>query len=287
MKNAIQLWTLRSKQMTNQEIIRRRTPELGLSRTEARTRLNTARCIMCCRSTPPASLGRRFVEQFRSPLIYVLLGALLVDITIWVVEGHSGWPFESVAIALILLLNAGLGVYQESKAEAALARLKALAETFVWVMRDGRLIRLPSAELVPGDLVRLEAGDRVPADGNLAEAYAVMVDESVLTGESLPIDKENGNEVLSGTLLTRGKGYLEVTSHRGRQRRRKSRGDDRSDRGGAYTARAATQTIWNAGSALDFVAGRGNSGRRSLYRRVFETWSRALVRCRAGRRRHS
>lgn len=159
----------------------------------------------------PVPLWRRFVDQFRSPLIYVLLVALAVDLTIWFVEGHSGWPLESFAIALILMLNAGLGVYQESKAEAALARLKALAESFVWVLRDGRLIHLPSAELVPGDLVRIEAGDRVPADGNLTDACAILVDESVLTGESLPIDKETGSELLSGTLLTRGKGYLEVT----------------------------------------------------------------------------
>ena len=62
--------------------------------------------------TPPVSLGRRFVVQFRSPLIYILLAALAVDLTIWFVEGYSGWPLESFAIALILLLNAGLGVYQ-------------------------------------------------------------------------------------------------------------------------------------------------------------------------------
>jgi len=159
---------------------------------------------------PPVSLWRRFVNQFRSPLIYVLLFALGVDLTIWFVEGHTGWPLESFAIAVILLLNAGLGVYQESKAESALARLKALAESSVWVVRDGHVIKLPSAELVPGDLVRVEAGDRVPADGNLIETQGIAVDESVVTGESLPIEKLSGDELLSGTLLTRGKGYLEV-----------------------------------------------------------------------------
>ena len=164
--------------------------------------------------TPPVPLWKRFLDQFRSPLIYILLFALGVDLTIWLVEGHSSWPLESFAIALILLLNAGLGVYQESKAEAALARLKALAESLVWVRRDGQLIHLPSADLVPGDVVRIEAGDRVPADGNLIRAEAVMVDESVLTGESLPIEKLIGSELLSGTLLTRGKTYMEI-SHTG------------------------------------------------------------------------
>ena len=76
-------------------------------------------------------------------------------------------------------------MYQEGKAEAALARLKALAAALVWVMRDGRLTRLPSVELVPGDVVRIEAGDRVPADGTLVDSHGVMIDESVLTGESL------------------------------------------------------------------------------------------------------
>lgn len=161
--------------------------------------------------TPPVPMWKRFLDQFHSPLIYILLFALGVDLTIWLVEGHSGWPLESFAIALILLLNAGLGVYQESKAEAALARLKALAESFVWVRRDGQLIHLPSVEIVPGDVLRIEAGDRVPADGNLISAEGVMVDESVLTGESLPIEKLIGSELLSGTLLTRGKTYLEVS----------------------------------------------------------------------------
>ena len=162
-------------------------------------------------ATPPVRLWRRFVNQFRSALIYVLLVALIIDLAIWFLESHAGWPFESVAIAVILVLNAGLGVYQESKAEAALAKLKALAESFVWVMRDRRLVQLASAQLVPGDIVRVDAGDRILADGLLVEAHGIMVDESVVTGESLPVGKIVSHELLSGTLLTRGKGYMEVT----------------------------------------------------------------------------
>lgn len=156
-------------------------------------------------------LWRRFVRQFQSPLIYILLFALLVDVAVWFFEGARGLPIESLAIALILLLNAGLGVYQESKAEAALAHLKDLAAPLIWVLRDGQLVHLPSAELVPGDVIRLEQGDRIPIDGILLEAEGVLVDESVLTGESIPVDRESGGEVLSGTLMARGKGYVEVS----------------------------------------------------------------------------
>jgi Ca2+-transporting ATPase len=160
---------------------------------------------------PPTPLWRRFVRQFQSPLIYILLFALVADAAIWVSEGATGLPVESIAIAIILLLNAALGVYQESKSEAALARLKEMAAPMVWVMREGRLAHLPSSELVPGDLARVESGDRIPADGALIEAEGVMIDESALTGESVPVDKELGEEVFSGTLLVRGRGYIEIS----------------------------------------------------------------------------
>ncbi|MCX7961205.1 MAG: HAD-IC family P-type ATPase, partial [Burkholderiales bacterium] len=163
----------------------------GLTTAEARARLaRFGRNALPER--PPTPIWRRALAQFRSPLIYILLFALLVDLAIWFAEGAADVPVESLAIALILVLNAALGVYQESKAEAALARLKAMATAQVWVLRDGRLARLASDELVPGDLVRIEAGDRVPADGALREGEGVMVDESVLTGESVPVEKELG-----------------------------------------------------------------------------------------------
>ncbi|HEU4934594.1 MAG TPA: cation-translocating P-type ATPase [Pyrinomonadaceae bacterium] len=159
----------------------------------------------------PLTFWRRFFAQFQSPLIYILLFALVVDIAVWFFEGAQGLPIESIAIAVILLLNAGLGVYQESKAEAALKHLKDLAAPLVWVIRDGVLGHLPSIDLVPGDLVRVEQGDRIPVDGILAETQGVMVDESVLTGESIPVDKEQDAEVFSGTLMVRGKGYIDVS----------------------------------------------------------------------------
>ena len=85
----------------------------------------------------------------------------------------------------------GLGLYQEHRSEAALSRLKALAGAQAWVLRDGQLVRCPTRSWSPGDIVRLEAGDRIPADGTLFDARGVMVDESILTGESVPVDKDN------------------------------------------------------------------------------------------------
>ncbi|HKU74050.1 MAG TPA: HAD-IC family P-type ATPase [Pyrinomonadaceae bacterium] len=187
----------------------------GLSSDEARKRLQQYG-PNALPEKASQTFWRRFLVQFQSPLIYILLFALVVDITVWFFEGAHGLPIESIAIAFILLLNAGLGVYQESKAETALKHLKELAAPLVWVMRDGQLSHLPSIDLVPADLVRVEQGDRIPIDGTLIETQGVMVDESVLTGESVPVDKEQGGEVFSGTLMVRGKGYID-TSRTGKE----------------------------------------------------------------------
>jgi Ca2+-transporting ATPase len=192
--------------MANQQTLKTHP---GLSRAEAEIRLKKYGANALPEQAS-ITLWQRFLRQFRSPLMYLLLFALVVDLVIWLIERAQTWPIESMAIALILLLNAGLGIYQEGKAEAALERLKALSAPLVWVVRDGRLIHLPGAELVPDDVVRIEAGDRVPADGSFIEAQGLMLDESVLTGESVPVDKGVGDEAFSGTLLLRGKGYLTV-----------------------------------------------------------------------------
>jgi Ca2+-transporting ATPase len=182
----------------------------GLSSAEAQSRLELYGPNVLP-ETPSKPLWRRFIRQFHSPLIYVLLLALVIDLFIWVFATHGGIPFESLAIALILFLNAGLGVCQESKAEMARAKLKAMSESMVWVLRNSCLTQLSATALVPGDIVRVEAGDRIPADAILTDAQGVAVDQSVLTGESLPIEKEISDEVFSGTLITRGKVFMEIT----------------------------------------------------------------------------
>lgn len=182
---------------------------LGLSSAEARARL-----LEHGPNTLPRKAGtpawRRFLRQFKSPLIYILLLALAVDVVLWAAEGSGAVPAEAIAIGVILLLNASLGYYQERKSEAALAKLEALTAPIGFAMRDGALVRVPLAEIVPGDVVRIEAGDRVPADGRIAIGDGVLVDESILTGESLPVDKAPGDEVKSGTLLVRGQARVEV-----------------------------------------------------------------------------
>lgn len=160
---------------------------------------------------PSEPLWQRFLRQFQSPLIYILLFALAVDLGLWLYEGAHGLPLEALAILAILILNATLGTLQEKRSEEALRRLKALAEPMAWVLRDGRFQHLPSREIVPGDVVRLEAGDRIPADGVLLEASGVLVDESLLTGESVPVEKRVRDEVFSGTLLVRGRALMEVS----------------------------------------------------------------------------
>ena len=153
----------------------------------------------------------RVARQLHNPIIYILLFALAFDAIVWVIEGTHGWPIESIAILTILAFNTIMGLWQEFRAEDALARLKELAAPNVWVRRDESLSHIPAAQLVPGDLTRVHSGDRVPADGDLISEQGLLVDESMLTGESVPVEHAEGEELFSGTLAVRGLGWIEVT----------------------------------------------------------------------------
>ncbi|BFH75768.1 cation-transporting P-type ATPase [Thermus thermophilus] len=183
---------------------------LGLTSEEAEKRLKV-HGPNALPERPPPPFWRKALRQLQNPLVYLLLFAFALEFSLWLYEGGRGAPLEAVAILAILLLNALLGAFQEKRSEEALKRLKALAEPSAWVLRDGRFQRLAARGLVPGDVVRLEAGDRVPADGVLLEGSGLLVDESVLTGESVPVEKGVGEEVFAGTLLVRGRALLEVT----------------------------------------------------------------------------
>lgn len=141
----------------------------------------------------PQTLLQRFVRQMKDTMVVILLVAAAISLTLCAYEqfvnNKPGDWVEPIVIVAIVALNAVLGVAQESKAEAALASLKKLSSPNARVRRDGQLLTIPSYELVPGDIIELEAGDLVPADCRVLEAYGLQCNESALTGESLPVEK--------------------------------------------------------------------------------------------------
>ena len=162
------------------------TSEEGLSSEEAARRLGEHGRNKL--DAPPGkSLFRRFLEQLIDPMILVLLAAAFVSAVLAVAHGES---FADVIIILaVVIINAVLGVYQESKAEKAIEALNEMAAATSAVLRDGKKVIVKSEELVPGDIVFLEAGDAVPADGRLLESAGLKIEEAALTGESVPVEK--------------------------------------------------------------------------------------------------
>lgn len=138
-------------------------------------------------SPPGKSLLRRFGEQMADPMILILLAAALVSLILSVTRGES--YADVIIILAVVIINAVLGVYQESKAEKAIEALNDMAAATSRVLRDGQIRTIRSEEVVPGDVVLLEAGDAIPADGRIVENAGLRVEESALTGESVPVDK--------------------------------------------------------------------------------------------------
>jgi potassium/sodium efflux P-type ATPase len=197
--------------------------ERGLSPDEAAARLaRFGRNALEAAESVPA--WRKILSQFASPLIYVLLGAVVVSLAAWAAEGAEEIPFEAVVITAILVLNALLGYVQEARAERAVAELQRLAAATAGVVRQGREVRIPAEEVVPGDLLLIAEGDAVSADARLVDAASLLVSEASLTGESEPvlkdparIDVEVGlaerlNMVFNGTSVARGHGRAVVTA---------------------------------------------------------------------------
>ncbi|HYP88676.1 MAG TPA: HAD-IC family P-type ATPase, partial [Polyangiaceae bacterium] len=160
---------------------------------------------------PSRSLLARVSSQLKSALIYLLLFALAIDVAAWMISGAGGVPFDALAILVVVFLNAGLGILQEYRSEQALQELQRMSAPRAWTLRDGAFEQLDAARIVPGDLVRIEAGDRIAADGVAVGAEGLSLDEAVLTGESLPIEKSDGDELLSGTLVAHGRALLRVS----------------------------------------------------------------------------
>ena len=173
-----------------------------------------------------ATLFQRFIQQLKDPMLIILMCAAAVSAVTSLMEGEG--MAEVIIILVVVLLNAVLGVYQESKAEAAIEALQTMTAATSKVLRDGALAVLPSADLVPGDVVVLEAGDAVPADGRILESASLKIEEAALTGESVPVGKivdvlaapEGGKDVplgdrknmaYMGSTVVYGRGRMVIT----------------------------------------------------------------------------
>ncbi len=170
----------------------------GLTSSEA-ARLLSAHGRNELPAEPGPTIVSRVRHQLRDPMILLLCGAFVLVVAV-------GDRPDAAIIAAVVVLNTVIGVVQDVRAQHAVDALSRMAAPVAQVWRDGRLRALPAAELVPSDLVRLEAGDVVPADLSLVDAVAVEVDESAMTGESVPVARAVGEELLAGTVVTRGRG---------------------------------------------------------------------------------
>lgn len=204
------------------------TPQ-GLSLAEAENRLakNGKNKLA---AAAKESLVKRFFAQMADPMILILIAAAVVSAVTSVYSGES--MADVFIILFVVIVNAALGVYQESKAEKAIEALQEMSAATSRVLRDGEVCRIPSEELVPGDIVLLEAGDAVPADGRLIESASLSIEEAALTGESVPVNKfieaiglESGtdislgdrkNMVYMGSTVAYGRGVAVIT-HTGMQ----------------------------------------------------------------------
>ena len=168
---------------------------------------------------------QRFLDQFKDVMILILIVAAIISFVIACVEGNPKEFFEPALILLIVIVNAIMGVMQESKAEKALDALKNLSAPHARVIRDGAESIIDASQLVPGDIIRLEAGDFVPADARLIRSVSLKSEESALTGESVPSEKDASsvidanaalgdrtNMVFSGCSITYGTALAVVTA---------------------------------------------------------------------------
>lgn len=200
--------------------------EEGLGSAEAQARLESHGKNKLT-EPPKKSLLSRFLSQMADPMIIILLVAAAISGVLAVAQGES---FADVIIILaVVIVNAVLGVYQESKAEKAIEALQEMSAATSKVLRDGKIVTVHSEELVPGDVVLLEAGDAVPADGRLLSSASLKIEEAALTGESVPVLKfidainladetkdvtlgDRKNMVYMGSTVVYGRGTAVITA---------------------------------------------------------------------------
>ena len=199
-----------------------RTDRQGLSAQEAEKRLRE-HGENRLKEAEKLTLFQRFVQQLKDPMLLILLAAAAVS-AVTNILSHESFT-EVIIILLVVLLNAILGVVQESKAEAAIEALQTMTAATCKVLRDGQQVTMESRLLVPGDVVLLEAGDAVPADGRILESASMKIEEAALTGESVPVSKfteplageqvslgDRKNMAYMGSAVVYGRGRMVVTA---------------------------------------------------------------------------
>ena len=199
----------------------------GLSSAEAQRRLEKFGPNQLA-SAPPVPKWKKFLAQFQDPLVYLLLAATVISLIAWFIERSHGTagevlPFDAIVIILILIVNAVLGYIQEARAEQAVEALAQMTAPQTSVLRDGKIVHINTADVVPGDIVVLGEGDTVSADGRLFAAASLRIAEASLTDESVPVGKkpdtldsakalgDRTNMIFNGTSVTQGTGRAIVT----------------------------------------------------------------------------
>ena len=197
----------------------------GLTRAEAQRRLEQYGPNQL-KSAPETPWWTRLLEQFQNFLVIILLVATVISMVEWLLQDprESALPYEAIVILAIVVLNAMLGYFQEARAEKSVRALMALAAPESTVVRDGERQRIAAHEIVPGDIVMVEAGDKIPADARIVEVANLQTDEAPLTGESVPVTKETKpidadvglgdrrNMLFSATVATYGRGRAIVVA---------------------------------------------------------------------------
>ena len=151
----------------------------------------------------PPTQFQILLAQLNSPLVYILLIAAIIT---WILGDHE----DTIIIGVAVGLNTILGWYQESKAGSELEALKKMLQSITRVIRDGVKQEIPTEQVVPGDIILLKAGEKVPADGKVLDANRLFMMEAMLTGESVPIEKKENDIVFMGTIVQGGQGMFEV-----------------------------------------------------------------------------
>ncbi|MFA5896686.1 MAG: HAD-IC family P-type ATPase, partial [Thermoplasmata archaeon] len=202
---------------------RQSSSPMGLSKTEAAKRLAQVGPNELVQTTRISPL-KILLSQFTNVLVIVLIIAASISAFLGLSKGESTELLDAALIGVIVILNATLGFFQEYRAERSLQALKALAAPKAHVLRGGEAIMVPGREIVPGDVVLLAAGDRVPADSRLIEVASLRTNEASLTGESLPVTKsteplsqdtflaDRKNTVYMGTTVEGGRGKAVVVA---------------------------------------------------------------------------